>query len=200
MQGMPWTRRLKNAGRVLSAVLLILLSGVANADLQDERRISVGLRLFPALIAANQDLGSRAGSDGEITILLLYRENPFLAQSFAERLGEFENIGGYSFRVEVAPVANLKTHRRSPPAGVFLAEWMPEALPEIVEFGIGTHTVVFSPFRSDVRKGVLGGLYVSDRILPYINMKTLRASELRIKPFFLEVAKQHEQGGRDANE
>jgi hypothetical protein len=69
---------------------------------------------------------------------------------------------------------------------------MPEALPQIIEFGIDSHTVVFSPFRSDVSKGVLGGLHVSDRILPHINMATLRASGLRFKPFFLEVAKRHE--------
>lgn len=189
---MPWTRRLLYAGKILPVLLLVLLSGTASADLQDERRISVGLRIFPALVAANQDLGSRAGPDGEIALVLLYREDPYRARSFAERLRELDSVGGFRFRVEAVPLGQLDRYRESPPGGIFLAEWMPEALPQIVEFGIQTHTVVFSPFRSDVSKGVLGGLYVSDRILPYINMQTLRASELRIKPFFLEVAKRHE--------
>lgn len=188
----PWTRRLSDAGRFFAALLLMLLSGAVSADLQDERRITVGLRLFPALVAANTELDSRVDSAGRITILLLYRENSYQAGTFAERLGELESIGGHRFRVEAAPIGKLEDYRASPPAGVFLAEWMPEALPQIVAFGIDTGTVVFSPFRSDVANGVLGGLYVSDRILPYINMVTLRASGLRIKPFFLEVAKRYE--------
>lgn len=197
MHRMPWTRRLGNAALLLSAALLLLFSGVVRADLQDERRISVGLRLFPALVAANSDLGARAGADGHITIVLLYRQDPYRAGILAERLRELDTIGGFPFRVEVTEVDKLEPFRRIPPAGVFLAEWMPESLPRVVGFGIETHTVVFSPFRSDVSKGVLGGLYVSDRILPHINMETLRASELRIKPFFLDVARHHDSGEGD---
>jgi hypothetical protein len=38
----------------------------------------------------------------------------------------------------------------------------------------------------------LGGLAIETRVRPYINLKTMRASRVQIRDFFLKVAKRHE--------
>jgi hypothetical protein len=43
-----------------------------------------------------------------------------------------------------------------------------------------------------VERGATGGIVVSDRILPYVNMETVRQSEIRIKSFFLRIAVAYE--------
>jgi hypothetical protein len=54
------------------------------------------------------------------------------------------------------------------------------------------HVIVYSAIEGHVEKGVLGGLDVGVRVLPYINVATLHASDVHLKELFLKVAKQHE--------
>ena len=53
-------------------------------------------------------------------------------------------------------------------------------------------TLVFSPFAGDLEAGAVAGLYVADRVLPFINAPQARRAGLRFKPFFLKVARQYE--------
>ena len=49
--------------------------------------------------------------------------------------------------------------------------------------------IVYSPFEGHVEKGVLGGLSVEAQVRPYVNRATVEASQITLKPFFMEVAK-----------
>ena len=50
-------------------------------------------------------------------------------------------------------------------------------------------TLVFSPFAGDVEAGAVAGIYVADRILPFINLRQAQRAGIRFKPFFLKVAR-----------
>ena len=67
-----------------------------------------------------------------------------------------------------------------------------DELRHIVSYGIKNHIIVFSPFEGDVEKSITAGVFIGARVQPSINMKTLKASGIQIKFFFLKVAKKYE--------
>lgn len=163
-------------------------SVAVHADPVSDRRAQSGLRLFKALIAANEELEAGA-NDGKLTVVFLYRDD--LAR--ARALGE----GFASAPVRGLPVAaayfkdsDLEALAASRPAAVFLAD-APEdkTLERLVAFSIQNKVILYSPFEGHVEKGVLGGLSVEAQVRPYVNLKTLAAANLKLKPFFMKVAK-----------
>ena len=44
----------------------------------------------------------------------------------------------------------------------------------------------------DVERGVLGGIKVESRVLPYVNAMAMKESKINLKPFFMKVAKTYE--------
>ncbi len=51
--------------------------------------------------------------------------------------------------------------------------------------------ILYSPFEGDVERGVTAGLSIEAKVLPFVNQRTLEASGVELKPFFLKVAKVH---------
>lgn len=184
--GRPLTKNL------LAALLLGLLCLCpVSADEQTDRRVLVGLKVFPALLAADRDIALKTAPDGRLHLLVVYLDRPEVAERAALRLREAVAIRDIPLAVDTLPYAELGD-LAAPPAGVFLAEWAPEALPSAAAFGIENGRVVFSPFRGDVALGAHAGVFVGDRILPLVNPTALEAAGIRLKSFFLEVARTHE--------
>ena len=78
-------------------------------------------------------------------------------------------------------------------AGIYFLEQLPEiSIRAITDLAIKNQLITFSPYRGDVEMGVLGGLSVEARVRPYINMKTLKQSEIHLTPFFLKVIKRYD--------
>jgi len=48
-------------------------------------------------------------------------------------------------------------------------------------------------FEGDVERGVATGFRVTDKVLPMVNMTSLKLSNIQLKAFFLRVAVKHEQ-------
>ncbi len=68
-----------------------------------------------------------------------------------------------------------------------------EQLQTLTAFANAQRLVVFSPFEGDVERGVQSGIAVEARVRPYVNTKALRAAEVRLKSFFMKVAKAYEE-------
>jgi len=177
----------------LCAALLFALACLnpAAADEQTERRVLVGLKLFPALLAADREIALKAASDGRLHLVVVYREDPEAAERAAARLRDAGPIRDIPVAVHTHTYRDLATLEHSQ-AAVFLVEWVPEAVPAAAAFGNRHGRVVFSPFRGDVTLGAHAGVSVGDRILPLINPAALGAAGIELKPFFLEVARTHE--------
>lgn len=172
-------------------LLLLFASGVM-ADEQSDRRLLMGLKLFPALVAADQDLAQKQDENGQLQIVLLYRENALAIHEVAKRLAATQRIKNLPLQLSILPYAHLAALNAKPPAALFLAEWSPDELAKVVRFGIKHQRIVFSPFKGDVSAGAMAGIFISDRMLPLINPKTLDAASIRLQPFLLDVAKTHE--------
>ena len=65
-------------------------------------------------------------------------------------------------------------------------------LDDLIEFVQQKQVLLFSPFEGDVERGVTAGFRVTDKVLPMVNMASLKLSNIYLKAFFLRVAVKHE--------
>lgn len=177
---------------VYSLIFCWLISFPVWAHEQEDMRGIIGIKLFPALLAADLNLSSRVDENGEITVVLVYAEDNKVAVNMASRLESNGDIKGFKLHVLVMPWKNLKD-KGDVVAGVFIAEPMSDVVPDLIQYCNTRNVLLFSPYSGDVERGVLAGLEVTDRIRPYLNMDAMRDADVRLKPFFVELASQYDQ-------
>ncbi len=176
----------------LALVVLLFSLGTSHLSPRQERRLRTGLDLFPSFLAADLDLDAKRDPAGELVLVLLYINYHQEARELARQLGKFGTIRKLPFRVEVTNDVSLSSYAQHPPAGIFLTEPFQDELASVLRYAEAHRVLVFSPFVGDVERGVPGGVFVSDRILPHVNIEALEAAAIRLKPFFLQIAERYE--------
>ena len=184
-------KKRKRTGFILS-IILLLTSSIAAAVDREELRIKAGLDLFPSLLSADLDIGEKKGEDGFLTLLLIYTDNRAGAMDMAGVLDSLKHIHGIPIRIVVTDDLTMGSFRDKIPAGIFITQPLKENLSNAVDYAVNKGVVIFSPFKGDVEKGVLGGIHISDRVLPYINLSSMKSSGIHIKQFFMRVSVSYE--------
>ena len=188
-------RNINPAGRRLLLALLWMftfLQGNLYAQEWEEPRIWAGLDLFPSLVAADRDIAEKHGPDGKLLLVLIYVDEKEAAEEMALYLAKIKHVRGIPIRIELTDDTSMKSYEDTPLAGIFLTQRLNAELEHVIGYGMKHHTIVLSPFEGDLERGVLGGIAISDRILPYVNMEAMRSWGIRIKGFFLRIAEQYE--------
>lgn len=177
--------------RLLSiAIVLWLWAAGLGAREVESLRINAGIDLFPSFLAADLDITDKTDKDGALLLLLVHWDTEQEVEHLAVGLAEVGHIRDLPVRVRTVSVEALAEYRDARPAGMFVTERVPaEALARILAFGQDAGVLVISPHKGDVEQGASGGIWVGDRILPFVNMRALDASGVRLKPFFLRIAK-----------
>ncbi len=175
---------------LLPLLLLLPIQSVA-ADQALQRRVLVGLKIFPAVLAASQALEQKSELPN-IRVLIVYHKDKDNAEELAETLRGIKKIKGKPLVVETIPISLLLQGSIPPPFGLFVSQRNDEDIEAISHYGQQHNIITFSPFHGDVEKGILAGIAISDRILPYINSQTLAALPTGLKMFFLKVAEIYE--------
>lgn len=176
---------------VLTVVGLGLASATARADSQDDRRVRTGARLFRALLAADVAIERKTRADGTLDVAIYVHD---------ERAGDgIEALIVPPDAPEQAGVRGLPLRLRridrvdgvgAAPVAVFLGTPIADAeLDLLIDWSIRHHVILYSPFEGHVERGVLAGLSIEAKVLPYVNQQTLTASGVELKPFFMKVAK-----------
>ncbi len=182
----------------LQLILAVLLCSVPClsllADTFDDKRAYVGLKLFRTLVSADVELAKKADAKGELQIYLVYASSDSAALEYQQSLAKtMSSVRDQSVQIKLVSLAQLQARPQDKPAAIFIAQQLNNTeLQLLVERSIAQQIILFSPFEGDVEKGVLGGLSVEATVQPLINMRTLDASHLQIKSFYLKVAKQYE--------
>ncbi len=181
---------------------LILLAGIvyaATPSISDdftERRITAGAKIFRALLAADMDIARKTGAGGKLRLCLLYIDDPGNAELASAILANRDEprIRTLKVSIDMLSFAEYIANDKGRFAGVFLTQRLNvEQLQTLTAFANAQHLVVFSPFEGDVERGVQSGIAVEARVRPYVNTKALRAAEVRLKSFFMKVAKAYEE-------
>jgi hypothetical protein len=177
--------------RLVAACLAVAsLAGPARADDLTDVRSQAGARLFRALLSADTDI-DRKTSGNQLVVVFLYTDDKARAAALAQRfLGDANDLHGIPIAVEFSTDTTLAAYKSRVAAGVFIAQPLASgALHTVVGYGIEHHVIVYSPFEGNVESGVTGGLAVEAQVRPYVNLTTLTASAISLKPLFFKVTK-----------
>ena len=176
--------------RLAAALIALALFAPAHAGDLGDVRSQAGARLFRALLSADTDI-DRKTVDKQLVVVFLYTDDKARAAALAARfLGDAQDIHGIPLAIEYSTDASLAAYKSRVPAGVFIAQpFAATALRTVVAYGIEHHVIVYSPFEGNVESGVTGGLAVEAQVRPYINLATLTASSISLKPLFFKVTK-----------
>lgn len=180
--------------RLIAAMLLCLLSTLATslrAQEALEPRLQIGINLLPAVIAANKAVIS-SPPDTELSIYLVYDTNRYLAEQLQLRLARLGSIHKHRLLITALPLQSLLAIEPGNPGSVFIVEPFDDRLDELIEFAQQRRILLFSPFAGDVERGVNAGFQVTDKVLPMVNMGSLKQSKIQLKAFFLRIAVKHE--------
>ncbi len=185
---------LRLPGKIGIIILMCLASFVGLPSLAQEAtspRLQIGINLLPAIIAANQSLAASDGTN-DLPIYLVYRKNRHLAQQLAPGLRRVGEIRNRKLEITILSLDELLAQGPAPLSIVFITEPLDQRLPELVELAQQQRILLFSPFKGDVELGVTTGFQVTDKVLPLVNMASLKQSKIQLKAFFLRIAVKHE--------
>jgi hypothetical protein len=170
-----------------------LLHGDASGGEWEERRINVGYKLFPSFLAADININKKQGEDGKLLLLVLYSDKQQFADSLAQELSATGTVRNISLRVEAVAFAALPQYKNRKVAGLFISQKISSDIDTIIAFARVKNAIIFSPFKGDVKKGISCGFSVTDRVEPFINVSALRLAKIKLKQFFMRVAKSHDR-------
>ena len=161
------------------------------ADEELDRRTTIGIKLFRTTLAADTAIAEKAGEGGALSLLLFYAHDRERAEVLAERLRAAGAIRRTPIRVALSDDPSLAAFDDHPPVAVFLSEEPDdgEDLARLVDYAEEHGSLLFSPFRGHVERGVGAGLFIAAKVRPYLNLRSLEASGIALRPFFLRIAK-----------
>ena len=183
--------KLMNQGILFLIWMATCIPATGFADSITQRRVLAGLDLFPSFLAANQDIREKQTPDGELLLMLISSDINDVAAKSARHLKTVRHIRGIPTRLKLISDEAFLNYDGPVPAGIFLLQNI-SSLKPIIRYSYEHHTMLISPVDGDVERGVMGGIHISDRILPHVNMKAVKKARIRIKPFFLRISKKYE--------
>jgi hypothetical protein len=185
-----------NCQKLLTYLLLIPVACIfwvfPEIASSDNPRIIIGINLFPSFLASDQNISTKTGNDDHLHILILYQYDKKTADNIAQRLIKLKKIRGIPIHVIVTSIDELEYSSNQSIAGMFISEPMIQLTP-IIKKSIDHQFIVFSPFEGDVEKGITGGIYITEKIEPYINQNTLLLANIKMKSFFMKVSKKYDE-------
>lgn len=170
-------------------LLLLMLSTAWGAGASDEnRRITVGLNLFPNIVSIDEDISEKRADDGNIYLLITYESQLRQATKLAEKLREqVMSIKKQPAKIAVVKASNLSSFPVRI-AGIFISERLDgERLEQVISYASQHRAMVFSPISGDVERGVTMGMKITSKIWPYCNTTTLKRSNIHFHPSFEKI-------------
>jgi hypothetical protein len=168
-----------------------LASVSAFIDEHPEPRVKIGLNLISSIIAANKNLSTTEPS-GPLIIYLVYFNGEQLARQTEPFFNTEKKVRGHQISTRVISLSQLLDTRIKPNDAIFLVE-KTDNLEPLIRYSREHQVILFSPFRGDVKKGVMAGLQITNNVLPVVNLSALKKANIGLKAFFLRIAVKHDQ-------
>lgn len=190
----------KNIHKLIRFVVLCFSIGfllIGHTEINEDisqYRLQVALKLFPRIVATDQQLDEKLNKHGKIYLLVYYTNSKQQAKQFFEKLAaEIPRIGNHDIEYFYSNTLITEFGDNNLPTGVFLAEPLNQAeLKKITDYSRKNQRLLFSPFEGDVERGVSAGIYISNKITPYFNRKALTAANINLHKSLLKVSTHYE--------
>ena len=155
-----------------------------------DARTRVGLNLVPAFVAAQKLVNPPAVID----VWLVYQQHDEAVkeQDAYLRKRSIKQGSGLNFVLrKLSTLSKLK-----PKKGTLLVavqRFDDQEFETFSTYSRKNKLVNYSPYAGDVERGVVGGVLISDRIVPLLNMKALDQHGVSFKAFFMKVSARHDK-------
>jgi len=178
---------------VFALFCVVFFNSAFSGELED-RRIIISLKIFPKIVAVDTGLKDKLSNNKKVKLLLLYKQNKTNADTLAELLRDkVKNIGGNQVEIVVEKTKNVNLIITARAAGIFFTERLSDVdFEKIIQACISEQIIVFSPYAGDVERGATVGVAIGNRVRPYFNIATLKASKVNINKKLLKVSKRYE--------
>ena len=183
----------RHLARLILAAITLAWSLSGSTSLAQEvlsPRLQIGSSILPGILAADKRLSG--GEAGRLAIYLVYRDNRYQAEQLRPGFEKIGAIRGHELRIESASLGELEGLDPPPASAIFIAEPLGADLERLLDLARQRKLLLFSPFEGDVERGVATGFRVTDKVLPMVNMKSLKQTNVQLKAFFLRIAVKHE--------
>lgn len=181
--------------RTLFVTLFFLMFSTAPfayASSYDNDSLNIFSKIIPRFILMSE---SKNKIENEITICILsdsIQERD--ANSFADKIKQSypEGLKNYKINVVTSNYANLENCQKS--QLLFLFNTDEKALHKTLEFSKKYQILTVSYDASLLEYGVDMSLFLGRNIVPYINMKSILAKDIKLQNVFLRVSKIYNNG------
>jgi hypothetical protein len=158
---------------------------------EDEQRVRVGLKLFPACVGALEAIETWLTPQGSLLVLVVHAGSNASARPVVASLESVGRIRDYPLEIQSLSATELDAYSGERPVGIFVSS-VDLAPRQQRLWSERQRTLVFSPFAGAVEGGAVAGIHVADRVLPFVSPAQARRAGIRFKSFFLNVARLHE--------
>ena len=173
------------------ALAILLISTGSVAQQSEERRLTIGIKIFPHIVAVDQGLDHKLDSSRMIRLYLLTETDTATATPILEQMKKnIKEINGHAVYIDIIDVDNLASADQA--TALFVTQPMStHALNAIMAHAAERKILAFSPFTGDVEKGVTAGLFISSRIKPYFNVDSLKRTGIEIHEKLYRISKHY---------
>lgn len=164
-------------------ILIVLIPMILFASI-DTEFVRIESRLFSKMIFLDYDYKKKL-LNGEVVVYILYdsSDHKVIAQEFVEYLNN-KKILGTKIRAKEFNIKNLKNEL--PTAYIAILE--PENMKKIVNKLISYRRLIFTSDNSLIGYA-MASIYLGSRIVPIINPKLIKLSNIELRPIIFKVAK-----------
>ncbi len=179
-------------------LLLCLLVPCVQVDAYEaevERRIAIGLNLFPNVLSVDVGIASKVQGEKLHAYVVYQADKPAADVLVATVVKKVKTIKKVPLVVRSITLQELAAQKKksNPIAGLFIAERLDDnKLKQLLLFSKDRQVLTFSPFPGDVERGVSTGVFVGSKIRPFVNMATIKELNIKFHPLFLKFAYHYE--------
>lgn len=180
--------------RIFLFFLLCSISLVAYADVMQQRRITISASIFPRIIAVDSELSSKLDEKGNVRLGIIYYTDLKGAKKIAKSMTrKIKNISGNNIIIDFISFENTKFENKRNLSGIFISQEVSDLdLTTIKSYANNRHIIYFSPFKGDVERGVMAGIFIGAKIRPYFNLTSIGNAKVLLKPAIIKVSKTYE--------
>ena len=176
-----------NNSKAIALLLFVCACLISNVFAMDART-RVGLNLVPAFAAAQVIEKSSTSID----VWLVYQQLDDEVKEQEAYLRIRNKKQGSSLSFVMRNISDLPSLQ--PEQGTMLVavqRFDDQGIDALLAYSATHHLLTYSPYAGDVERGVMGGVLISDRIVPLINVQMLKEQQVQLKTFFLKVSVHH---------
>ena len=126
----------RNINRCLAGIvflLFLLFSFSSSADEKELRRIMVGLKIYPSVVAADKLIQEKVDAQGYLLLYLLYEDNTKLARELADRLQQVGKIKNIPVKVNLVSIDDFIDGKSPENVSAFLVQSASQKVQKILD-------------------------------------------------------------------